>query len=316
MALRVGQLARRTGISVHTLHYYDEIGLLSPSLRSEGGYRLYTAGDVARLQQIRSLQGLGLALGEVRACLDRPDSSLLRTIELQISRLTEQIALQQRLRNRLHGIATRLRSAEEVSIEDLMQSMVVMQSMDKYYTPEQQEYLRQRREVVGEERNGGLRVGWAGFSHIYHSGVASSAGNGSRADRRRCHHRWRGTWTGSVLRVDADRSLYFLTRAGSLLALLRRRVVGWQGLACALVALAGRHQVLMEQAACGIAMVSGLYRSQFARTRLVLEGVHGKAADLSRARDRDPLVRAFEVRHGCYSDVLSIGECAPRGAAR
>jgi DNA-binding transcriptional MerR regulator len=148
----VGQLARRTGISVRTLHYYDEIGLLSPSLRSEAGYRLYTAGDIARLQQIRSLQGLGLALQEVRACLDRPDSSLLRTIELQISRLTEQIALQQRLRDRLRGIATRLRSAEEVSIEDLMQTMEVMQSMDKYYTPEQQEYLRQRRAVVGEER--------------------------------------------------------------------------------------------------------------------------------------------------------------------
>jgi DNA-binding transcriptional MerR regulator len=151
-ALRVGQLAKRTGISVRTLHYYDEIGLLSPSLRTASSYRLYTARDVARLQQIRSLQQLGLSLAEVRACLDRPDSSLLRAIELQADRLTEQIALQQRLLERLHAIAARLRSAEDVSVEELMQTMEDMHSMDRYYTPEQQEYLRQRAELVGVER--------------------------------------------------------------------------------------------------------------------------------------------------------------------
>jgi DNA-binding transcriptional MerR regulator len=51
---KVGELAKRTGVSVRALHHYDEIGLLSPSHRSEAGYRLYTEIDVARLQQIRS----------------------------------------------------------------------------------------------------------------------------------------------------------------------------------------------------------------------------------------------------------------------
>ena len=49
-ALKVGELARRTGLTVRTLHHYDEIGLLRPSLHTEAGYRLYTARDVARLQ--------------------------------------------------------------------------------------------------------------------------------------------------------------------------------------------------------------------------------------------------------------------------
>ena len=53
---KVGELARQTGLSVRTLHYYDEIGLLSPSYRTETGYRLYAAVDIARLQQIKSLR--------------------------------------------------------------------------------------------------------------------------------------------------------------------------------------------------------------------------------------------------------------------
>ncbi len=51
--IRVGALAKRISLSVRTLHYYDEIGLLSPPGRTEAGHRLYSAGDLTRLQQIR-----------------------------------------------------------------------------------------------------------------------------------------------------------------------------------------------------------------------------------------------------------------------
>ena len=63
--LKVGELARRTGLTVRTLHHYDEVGLLKPSLRSESGHRLYTAGDVARLAGVigeRDVAGLVLGL--------------------------------------------------------------------------------------------------------------------------------------------------------------------------------------------------------------------------------------------------------------
>ena len=72
-AFKVGELARRTGLTIRTLHHYDEIGLLKPTLHTGAGHRLYTAGDVARLQQVRSLRQLGFSLEEIRACLDRPD---------------------------------------------------------------------------------------------------------------------------------------------------------------------------------------------------------------------------------------------------
>ena len=69
LGMKVGELARLTGISVRTLHYYGEIGLLLPPLRSESGHRLYGAKQIARLQQIRSLRQLGFTMKEVRAVL-------------------------------------------------------------------------------------------------------------------------------------------------------------------------------------------------------------------------------------------------------
>src|SRR3954467_720914 len=70
-ALKVGELAKRTGLTVRTLHHYDEIGRLRPSLHTESGSRLYTAGDAARLQQVLSLRALGFSLDEVRGCLNQ-----------------------------------------------------------------------------------------------------------------------------------------------------------------------------------------------------------------------------------------------------
>lgn len=65
-AWKVGELAKRTGLSMRTLHYYDEIGLLSPSRRTEADHRLYAAHDIVRLQQIKSLRHLGFGLEEIR----------------------------------------------------------------------------------------------------------------------------------------------------------------------------------------------------------------------------------------------------------
>src|SRR5688572_33314365 len=80
--LKVGELAKRTGLTIRTLHHYDEIGLLKPSLHTESGHRLYTAADVARLQQVISLRQLGFSLEDVGACLDRADFSPVELMRL------------------------------------------------------------------------------------------------------------------------------------------------------------------------------------------------------------------------------------------
>jgi DNA-binding transcriptional MerR regulator len=164
VAWKVGELAGRTGVSVRTLRYYDEIGLLSPSRRSDGGHRLYTAEDVVRLQQIRSLTQLGFSLREVRGFLDRRDFPLERVIQLHLSRLRERIELQRRLCDRLEAVASRLGSGEEVSsgefIETVMEVIEMSEKIEKYYTPEQLEYLAERRAQVGEERIREVEAEW------------------------------------------------------------------------------------------------------------------------------------------------------------
>ena len=67
MQLKVGELARRTGLTVRTLHHDDRIGLLRPSARSDSGDRLCDQADVARLHGIQVLRRVGLPLKEIGA---------------------------------------------------------------------------------------------------------------------------------------------------------------------------------------------------------------------------------------------------------
>ena len=68
-ALTVGQVAQKFGVTVRTLHHYDEIGLLVPSERTPAGYRLYTTRDLTRLQHVVIYRRLGFALEEVAVLL-------------------------------------------------------------------------------------------------------------------------------------------------------------------------------------------------------------------------------------------------------
>ena len=160
VALKVGDLAKQTGVSVRTLHYYDEIGLLSPSHRTEAGYRLYDESDIIRLQQIVSLRQIGFTLEQIGDCLDRPEFSPHHVVQLHLSRVKEQIVLQQQLSARLEAISTRLESTETISIQEFIQLIEVTTMIEKYYTLEQQEYLKARGELLGEVRIRQVEAEW------------------------------------------------------------------------------------------------------------------------------------------------------------
>ncbi|SCG49219.1 helix-turn-helix domain-containing protein [Micromonospora coxensis] len=70
----IGQLARRTGLTVRTVRFWSDEGLLPPTGRSSGGHRLYDAAAVARLELVRTLRELGIGLEQARAVLDRQRS--------------------------------------------------------------------------------------------------------------------------------------------------------------------------------------------------------------------------------------------------
>lgn len=157
---KVGELASRTGMSVRALHHYDEIGLLTPTLRTPSGYRLYQQADVERLQQIQSLRVMGIPLDEVKRLLDGAAISPREVIDLHLARLHEQIAAQNRLAERLRALAQHMDAVEAPSLDDLCQIIQVMTTMEKYFSPEQLEVLHDRRTSITEQHMTEVRDAW------------------------------------------------------------------------------------------------------------------------------------------------------------
>ncbi len=165
---KVGELAGRTGLSVRALHHYEQIGLLAPSGRTGSGHRLYSEGDVLRLQQIASLRSLGFSLGEIRECLKSQNFSPGRVIGLHIARLKERIELERRLCEQLEAVAAHLGHPEgdhdaisaERFAETVMEVTEMSERIEKYYTPEQREQLERRRQEIGEARIREAQAEW------------------------------------------------------------------------------------------------------------------------------------------------------------
>ena len=67
--IKVGDLAHRTGKTVRAIHLYEELGLLSPPVRSKGGFRMYSGDGVKRIEWIQKLQDMGFSLTEIKAFL-------------------------------------------------------------------------------------------------------------------------------------------------------------------------------------------------------------------------------------------------------
>jgi DNA-binding transcriptional MerR regulator len=157
---RVGELARRTGVTVRTLHHYDELGLLSPSRRTRTGHRLYGEADVVKLLRTRALVQIGCSLADVAALLRRRDFAPVRVLELQLERLRGQLARTKRLCQRLESLLQRLRDDGEVPIGEFLETIEAMTMFEKYYTQEQLQQLSQRRAQLGDDRIRAVQDEW------------------------------------------------------------------------------------------------------------------------------------------------------------
>ena len=114
--LQIGELARRAGVSIRTVRYYEEIGLLTPSSLTSGGIRLYSQQDLNRLIFIRRLKMLGLNMEEIKMSLgiSQPTSDqkirvehTLQLLRLQKDKLKEEIT-------RLTDVAKEVENSERM----------------------------------------------------------------------------------------------------------------------------------------------------------------------------------------------------------
>lgn len=157
---RVGELAKRTGVSVRALHHYDAIGLLAPSRRSETRYRLYDREDVVRLQEIKSLRQLGFSLEQIRDLLAARRLTPLGVVEMHLQRVREQLELQRQLLGRLESIAEQLRAAQTPTADEMMRTIEAMTMFEKYFTEEQRQTLKERGDKLGPEAIKAVEEEW------------------------------------------------------------------------------------------------------------------------------------------------------------
>ena len=148
----VGELAGATGLTVRTLHHYDEVGVLRPSRRTAAGHRRYTAGDVARLHRVTALRGFGFSLAEVGALLDGGEPADVRElVQRQLDQVEDRLARGRRLRAGLVRVMALLDVAAEPSAAELVRLIEVMTAVEHSYSPEELERMAERRSRMTAE---------------------------------------------------------------------------------------------------------------------------------------------------------------------
>ena len=98
MEYTVQQLAKLSGVSKRTLHYYDEIDLLKPKTIRSNGYRIYSSEEVTRLQQILFFKSFGLSLTEIQTIMAQNKAVIYQALQSQQFKLIQQkISLEQQI---------------------------------------------------------------------------------------------------------------------------------------------------------------------------------------------------------------------------
>ncbi len=145
MLLKIGELAKRVGLTVRTLHHYDAIGLLAPSGRADNGYRLYNGADIERLYQVLALQKMGLPLGEIAAVIDDPATDLAQIIARQIASLDAEIERSTALRERLQSLQSHFVQGSAPALAECLKTLEMMNIYAKYFSKEEMAAFRARK---------------------------------------------------------------------------------------------------------------------------------------------------------------------------
>lgn len=109
--MQIGEVAERTGLSLRSIRHYDDVGLVPPSARSEGGFRLYTEEDVERLLRVMRITPLGFSLEETARMLEVLEGPSDRAPQEDVAAFLE------RARKGRSTLARKLRQADELLTE-------------------------------------------------------------------------------------------------------------------------------------------------------------------------------------------------------
>lgn len=142
----VNELATISGVSVRTLHYYDQIGLLCPTRIAENGYRIYGEKEVDQLQQILFYRELKVPLKKIKAILNKPDYDKERELEKQLEQLLQQ---KEQIELLIHNVRKTIRTLKG---ETVMSDMEKFEGLkQKIIADNENTYGKEIRKKYGDE---------------------------------------------------------------------------------------------------------------------------------------------------------------------
>jgi MerR family transcriptional regulator, thiopeptide resistance regulator len=157
----VSQLAHLAGVSVRTLHHYDEIGLLKPAYTGENRYRHYGEEELLRLQQILIHRELDIPLDQIRTILNAPGFDRIETLSRQRARLEEQSKRYAQMVRTIDRTIAKLKGGRAMTAADLYSGVVSEEKQAEYeawlvekYGPEMERQLAASRGTDGGQENG------------------------------------------------------------------------------------------------------------------------------------------------------------------
>ncbi|MHA6297869.1 MerR family transcriptional regulator [Devosia sp. CAU 1758] len=180
----VNQLARLAGVSVRTLHHYDEIGLLGPAFTGENRYRYYGNEELLRLQQILIHRELGIPLAEIGAILDAPGFDRLETLQSQRERLEAQAKRYAGMVRTIDRTISRLKGERTMKDADLYSGIVSPEKQAEYeawlvnhYGPDMEAEIESSRNAVSAMSEAG-RAAWMAQLKDIEEGLAEGLRKG------------------------------------------------------------------------------------------------------------------------------------------
>lgn len=160
----VGEVAALAGVSVRTLHHYDELGLVEPSARTDAGYRLYGHADLERLQEVLALRATGLPLADVKAVLDDPAHDRVQVLRAQAGRLRDE---QDRLADLLDVVEDAIAAAdrgdrqqEDAMFDGTDHEQYAREAEERWGDTEAHRQSQQRMAAMGPDAADRARAWW------------------------------------------------------------------------------------------------------------------------------------------------------------
>jgi DNA-binding transcriptional MerR regulator len=167
MLYQPADFAKRSGVTVRTLHHYDRLGLLKPSRYTAAGYRLYSERDLGRLQQIVTLKFIGLSLKQIKEVLDQKSFDLATALRTQRAIIAEK-------RQHLDLAIKAIEKAEQLlapgsepdweNFKNIIEVINMEQNMEwtkQYYSDEAREEIAKRAATISPEAIEQSQRDWA-----------------------------------------------------------------------------------------------------------------------------------------------------------